>query len=92
VIGFSYEYRFSDRWTAGLLAEAFYLKGSSSSLDFSGNLLNLEVKTEYWLYNNIGIGAAINYFNINADVEDDDWKGALDYTYFGPQIYVSVRF
>ena len=41
VIGFSYEYRFTDRWTAGVLAQAFYLKASGSSLDFSGSLVNL---------------------------------------------------
>lgn len=91
-IGFAYEYRFTERWTAGAMAQAFYLKGSSSSLDFSGSLLNLGVKTEYWLFKNIGIGAAVNYFDLDADVEDDDWKGALDYEYFGPQIYVTFRF
>ena len=92
VIGFAYEYRFTERWTAGALAQAFYLKVSSSSLDFSGSLLNLGVKTEYWLFKNVGIGAAVNYFNLDVDVEDSDWKGALDYQYFGPQVYVSVRF
>lgn len=92
VLGFSYEYRFTERWTAGALAQAFYLEASSSSLDFSGYLLNMGVKTEYWLFNNIGVGAAVNYFNLNVDVEDDNWRGELDYKYFGPQIYVSVRF
>lgn len=92
VIGFSYEYRFTERWTAGAMAQAFYLKASGSSLDFSGSLLNLGVKTEYWLFKNVGIGAAVNYFNLDVDVEDSDWKGALEYKYFGPQIYVSVRF
>jgi hypothetical protein len=92
VIGFSYEYRFTERWTAGALAQAFYLKASGSSLDFTGSLVNVGVKTEYWIFNNVGIGGAVNYFNLNVDVEDGNWKGALDYKYFGPQIYVSVRF
>ena len=92
LIGFSYEYRFTHRWTAGVMAEAFYLKASSDAFAFSGSLLSLGVKTEYWLFNNFGIGAALNYFNLNVDVEDDDWKGALDYQYFGPQIYMTIRF
>jgi hypothetical protein len=92
LIGFSYEYRFTDRWTASVLASAFYLKASSSSFAFSGSLLNLGLKTEYWLFNNVGLGAALNYFNLNADVEDDDWYGDLDYQYFGPQIYLTIRF
>lgn len=91
MLGFSYEYRFSDRWTAGALVQAFYL-GNSSSLDFSGSLLNLGVKTEYWIFNNIGIGAALDYFKLDADVETDDWKGSLDYAYYGPKVYVCIRF
>ncbi len=92
LLGFSYEYRFSDRWTAGAVAQAFYLKASSDTFSFSGSLLSLGVKTEYWLFNNLGVGAALNYFNLNTNVEDDDWRGELDYQYFGPQLYVSVRF
>lgn len=92
LLGFSYEYRFNDRWTASAMAQAFYLKVSDSTFAFSGSMVNLGLKTEYWLFNNIGVGAALNYFNLNADVEDDDWKGELDYQYFGPQIYLTVRF
>lgn len=92
MLGFAYEYRFTDRWTAGAMVQAFYLKASGSSIDFEGSLLNLEIKTEYWLFNNLGVGAALNYFNLDVDVEGDDWKGALNYKYFGPQLYVVVRF
>jgi hypothetical protein len=88
----SYGYRFTGRWTAGAMGQAFYLKVSDSTFNFSGSVLSLGLKTEYWLFNNVGIGAALNYFNLNADVEDDDWKGELDYQYFGPQIYLTVRF
>lgn len=91
-IGFGYEYRFTDRWTAGVMAQAFYLKLSDDALDFSGSVLSLGLRTEYWFFNNVGLGAALNYFNINVDVEDDDWRGDLDYQYFGPQIYLPVRF
>lgn len=59
---------------------------------FTGGLLSLGVKTEYWLFNNFGIGAAVNYFKLNAGVDDYEWAGELDYQYWGPQIYVSVRF
>lgn len=92
LIGFGYEYRFTDRWTAGVMAQAFYLKLSDDTFAFSGSVLTLGLRTEYWFFNNVGLGAALNYFNINVDVEDDDWRGELDYQYFGPQIYLSIRF
>ncbi len=92
MLGFFYEYRFSERWTAGAVAEVFYLKASSDTFSFSGSLLSLGGKTEYWLFNNVGIGAALNYFRLNVDVEDSEWRGELDFQYCGPRIYVSVRF
>jgi hypothetical protein len=55
-------------------------------------VVNLRLSTEYWFFNNVGLGAALNWFELNADVDDDDWKGNLDYNYWGPQIYVAVRF
>lgn len=92
MLGFSYEYRFSRRWTAGGNIQAFYLDLSDSTFAFSGSLLSIGVKTEYWLMKNFGVGAALTYFNLDVDVEDTDWKGELDYQYFGPQIYLSLRF
>jgi len=39
LIGFAYEYRFSDRWTAGVMAQAFYLELSDNTFDYSGSVL-----------------------------------------------------
>lgn len=92
MFGFSYEYRFSQYWTAGADFEAFYLDVSDDTFIFSGSLLNIGVKTEYWMTKNFGVGAALSYFYLNVDVEDTDWKGELGYQYFGPQVYLSLRF
>jgi len=92
MIGIDYEHRFSERWTAGLTASAFYLKASGSTFAFKGSLLNLGVNTEYWFFNNLGIGAALSYFKLDAEVEDDSWKGEFDYQYWGPQLYAIIRF
>ena len=81
-----------NRWSAGLLGEAFALDIDSSTFGFSGTLFNVKLSTEYWLFNNVGIGAAINWFSLDVDVEDGSWKGQLEYEYWGPQAYVAIRF
>jgi hypothetical protein len=92
LIGLRFDYHFTPKWSAGLLGELFWLNTSSDTFKFSGSLVNLRLSTEYWFFNNVGLGAALNWFDLNADVDDDDWKGNLDYNYWGPQIYVAVRF
>jgi hypothetical protein len=92
MIGLECKYHFTPRWSAGILAQGLYLSSSSSTFSFSGGLLNLRLDTEYWIFNNVGLGGALTWFYLNADVEDDDWKGTFDYTYWGAQIYVLVRF
>ncbi|MBW1818802.1 MAG: hypothetical protein JRJ60_16810 [Deltaproteobacteria bacterium] len=92
LLGLKFDYFFTPRWTAGVLAEAFYLSASSDTFSFSGSLFNFRLSTEYWIWNNVGVGGAINYFNLNVDVKDDEWRGEFDYNYWGPQIYMVVRF
>ncbi len=92
LLGLRFDYHFTPKWSAGLLGEVFWLNTGSDTFKFSGSLVNLRLSTQYWFFNNVGLGAAINYFNLNVDVEDDDWKGKLDYSYWGPQVYVAVRF
>jgi hypothetical protein len=89
LIGLHFDYFFSPRWKTGLSAKAFYLSASSSSLDFSSGLFNIRIDAEYWIWNNVGLGGAINYFNLNVDVKDDEWRGEFDYSYWDPQIYVT---
>lgn len=92
VIGLRFDYHFTPKWSAGLLGEFFWLNIGSDTFKFSGSLANIRLSTEYWFFNNVGLGAALNWFDLNVDVEDDDWKGKLDYNYWGPHIYVTVRF
>ena len=91
LFGIRYDYHVNQRWTASVHGEVFGLDIAEDTLNFSGSLYNVRLSTDYWVTNNFGVGAAINWFNIDVELNDNDWKGAIDYQYFGPQIYIQAR-
>lgn len=44
------------------------------------------------MVNNVGLGLALNWFKLDVDLDDSEWDGSANYEYWGPQIYVTVRF
>lgn len=92
LIGLRYDHHFSDRWSAGAGAGAFSLKFSEGSSSIDGSLWSVRVHAEYRWTRNFGVGAAIDAFRIKVDASQDEWKGGLDYGYWGPQIYLTGRF
>jgi len=55
LLGLSFNYHFTNRWTAGIHTEGFAL----SIDDYSGSLVNLSARTEYWFFNHFGAGLAL---------------------------------
>lgn len=92
LLGLWYDYHFTPKFSAGVHGEVFALDISDDTFAFSGTITNLRLSTEYWFFNNVALGAALNWFALDVDVEDSEWKGTLDYEYFGPQIYLKARF
>ncbi|MGD9321292.1 MAG: hypothetical protein PVH99_15070 [Desulfobacteraceae bacterium] len=88
LLGLQFQYHFTPKWTASILAEAFAL----SYGDFDGSLVNLAARTEYWFFNYLGVGLALNWFRLDVEVDSGDWRGELEYKYWGPQIYITARF
>ena len=88
LLGLSFRYNITPKWTAGIHGEFFAL----SIGDFDGSLVNLSARTEYWFFNHLGAGFALNGFRLDVEVESDDWRGELEYKYWGPQVYIMVRF
>jgi len=92
LLGLEFDYFLSKRWTAAVHGEVFSLDINDDTFSFQGEIWNLRLSTEYWLLNNFGAGFAVNWFRVNVDVNDKEWNGGFDYSYFGPQIYLSARF
>ena len=91
LFGVRYDYYINQRWTSSVHGEVFALELTDEAFHFSGSVYNLRISTDYWLSNNFGIGAAVNWFDIDAKVDDSDWRGGIEYRYFGPQIYIKAR-
>ncbi len=91
LFGVRYDYYINQRWTSSVHGEVFALELTDELFHFSGNLYNVRVSTDYWVTNNFGIGAAVNWFDIDAKVDDSEWSGKIEYRYFGPQIYIQAR-
>ncbi len=92
LFGLMFDYHFTPKWTVGTNAQIFFLDISDNTFSFSGTITNLRLNTDYWLFNNFGLGAAINWFALDVEVDDSEWKGDLDYQYLGLQLYASIRF
>lgn len=91
LLGIRYDYHANPRWTTSVHGEIFSLDLTDDTLSFSGTVYNVRLSTEYWFMNNFGAGAAINLFDLNAEIDDPNWQGGIDYRYFGPQIYIQAR-
>lgn len=92
LLGMDYQYAFTPRWHGGARGEVFWFDFAGSTIDVGGTIVNVRLSTDYWITRNMGLGAAVNYFQIDLEAESDSWDGDLKYGYFGPQIYVVLRF
>lgn len=92
LLGLGFDYYITRRWHLNMLGEVFYLAVSAGDLNFEGSVLNTRIGTEYWLWDRVGIGAALNWFSLNVSVDDSQWNGDLEYDYWGPQVYVTARY
>lgn len=84
-IGGWYTYAFSPKWA--LRARLDWL--SASIGDYSGGLSNASVGIDWAVWKHVGIGVSYNYFNLNVDVDKNDWHGATDISQSGPTLSIS---
>ena len=88
LIGLDLKYAASPKIHLGLLAQWFKVDAG----DYDGSIQNINASVEYLVQKNIGIGVGYNRFSVDYNVNDSFFKGALRYSYGGPQIFASMRF
>jgi len=92
LFGLRYDHRFNDRWSAGASLAAFALKFGDDTFDFQGSLVSTRLSAEYRFSRHFAAGAALDTFKVNAKASQGEWHGAMDYGYFGPQLYLLSHF
>jgi len=92
LFGVRYEHHFSPAWTAGVAASLFSIEFGEDQLDAKGSLGSLRAFGEYNFGGRYGVGIALEKFKLSLEANKPRWNGDLDYSYWGPQIYMTARF
>ena len=85
-IGAWYTYAFSPKWA--LQSRLDWL--SASVGDYSGGLTNASVGVNWAIWKHVGVALSYNYFQLNVDVDKNDWHGATKVSQYGPTLAISA--
>jgi len=87
-IGVVANYQFTDGWKLGTHAQYFYL-----SLDnITGRLVDLSVGVEYTFGESFATELSYKYYEVSADIEDDNSTLKIHYGFRGPMLTFSYIF
>lgn len=73
-------------------AGRFSVRYGGKSSDAEGDLWAARVHAEYRFTRNLGMGAAIDAFQVNVEARGKSWQGEINYRDWGPQLYLQARF
>lgn len=59
--------------------------------DYDGTLWNTSIGVGYQAWRHVGFDLSWQYFNLNLNVDKDDWQGGADMTYSGPVLAVTFN-
>jgi hypothetical protein len=85
-IGTWYRYSLTEKWV--VTARLDWL--SVEFGEYDGRLLNGSAGINYQMFDNFGIGANYNYFEVNVGVNKNDWVGKAFTRYDGLFVYLSA--
>jgi hypothetical protein len=54
--------------------------------EFSGRMIDASVGVNYQMSDHFGVGLAFNTFDIDLDVDGDNWKGGIETRQYGPRL------
>lgn len=60
--------------------------------DVDGSVFGGTLAGEYWIANNWGVGAALDYLKIEADVTKSDFRGNIEFKGTSGRLYLTARF
>ena len=89
VVGLRMGYAITPKWNVRYVSEAFFIDIDDT---FRGAILNYELNTEYRLFKHFALGAGIARIGVNAEVDDDDWRGEVTDSYRGFNLFGTFYF
>ena len=92
LIGLRYDHHFSQRWSAGLQGAFFTMKYGKDATNVEGDVWSARAQAEYRFSKHMGLGLAIEGFELDVDASQGSWQGAIKYRYWGPQLYMKARY
>ncbi|WP_413291169.1 hypothetical protein [Bdellovibrio sp. HCB337] len=92
LISADFVYYFNPKWDFGVNIGLFSYKTAQVNKTYQGNVATATISTDYWFADNFGVGAALNWFALDVDVEARLWNGTMNYQYWGPQLFLSAKF
>lgn len=86
-IGAWYKYSWGPKWAFRARYDWF----SASVGEYDGTMTNASLGVNYQLFENFGLGMNYIDFDLDVRVNKSDWKGALNTSYEGLFVYVSIN-
>jgi hypothetical protein len=89
VFGLHADYSLTSNWVLGGSVEYFTLDYD----EYSGELIDLRAQAEYWFTDYVGLGLGYTWYNIDLGIDlGRGYSFSADYTYQGPEAFLTVRF
>jgi hypothetical protein len=89
VIGLRMGYAITPKWNVRYVSEAFFIDFDDS---FRGAIINFELNTEYRLFKHFALGAGLARIGVDAEVDDEGWRGKVTDSYRGFNVYGAFYF
>ena len=91
VIGLGFDYAFSPKWFLRQQLDLFYLEIG----DFAGGITAYNVAVEYMPWKHVGFGLGVDGMRVQIEANGSDYpgvdfRGNVEFSYLGAQLYVKV--
>ena len=84
----AFDYDWSPKWSVLLLGEWFGIEVG----DATGEIWHLDATLQWHTWENVSLELGYNYFDLDFDEGDADFRGLFNYTYQGPFLGVAIAF
>lgn len=88
VVGLVYNYAVTPRWMASVNIQYFTLRTSV----VNGGLTKVSASTRYYFWDHFMLGGGLTSFDLSVEADLGDFEGRVDWTWWGPDVFIGARF